>query len=503
MTSRAGAPVSWTSMNLPSSIAGAGGSVSQFWYGPAGNRWKQVATQSGSSETTIYAGGLMEKVVRGGVTSWRHYIPAPTGIAAVHLRYAGATPATTRYLTRDHLGSVDRIVDESGNIVIAESFAPFGRRRGANWSGVPGSGELATFGSLTRTGFTGHEHLDNLGLIHMNGRVYDPHSGRFLSADPHVTAPFNGQSLNRYSYAWNSPLSLIDPSGFDPEIPCAQYPPGTCVQVTVIGLTWADHFRALFSGNGGAGTAQAASASARDPCGQDASAMACAIQAGFMSSAGSIVLTAGMPGGPTLRSSSGLDALQGAAARLGNVLISSSPVAWLFGADPDFEWFDVPDSTAGRAGATLGNVGYLLGGVAGIVRTGGARIAEGSASAFARTRQGFGKYPGVDRFRDITLRKGTVLYGGHPGQSAFYTTASAMRRSGGSASYLYDGLQIAKSMNHPMRTKMAMYELLEDTPAALGLAIRNGDHGGGWLPQVVVPSYLSNLRLLDLVPLGP
>jgi hypothetical protein len=275
------------------------------------------------------------------------------------------------------------------------------------------------------------------------------------------------------------------------------------VQVTVIGVTWADYMRALLGAGGGGGLAQAVSASERDPCGQDANAMVCAMQAGFFSSPGAVVLTAGMPGGPTLSSSSGFDALQGTAARLGNLLISSSPVTWLFGADPGFEWFDVPDNAAGRAGATLGNVGYFLGGVAGIVRSGGARIAEGSASAFARTRQGLGRYPGVDRFRDITLRKGTVLFGGHPGQTAFYTTASSMRRSGGSASFLYDGLQIARSANHPMRTRMAMYEVLEDTPAAFGLAIRNGDHGGGWLPQVVVPSYLSNLRLLDLIPLGP
>ena len=26
-------------------------------------------------------------------------------------------------------------------------------------------------------GYTGHEHIDSLGLIHMNGRIYDPHLG--------------------------------------------------------------------------------------------------------------------------------------------------------------------------------------------------------------------------------------------------------------------------------------------------------------------------------------
>jgi hypothetical protein len=249
--------------------------------------------------------------------------------------------------------------------------------------------------------------------------------------------------------------------------------------------------------------AQAASASERDPCGQDASRMACAMQAGFFTSPGSIVLTAGMPGGPALRSSSGIDALQGAAARLGNVLISSSPVTWLFGADPGFEWFDVPDSAAGRAGATLGNVGYFLGGVAGVVRSGGARIAEGSASAFARSLQGTTKYPGVDRFRDITLRKGTIVFRSHPGAGAFYTTASAMRRSGHSARSLFQGLQAKASDTRGYWTRVAAYEVTEDIPAAFGIAIANSKHGSGWLPQVVVPSYQTSLRYILDFPIGP
>jgi len=42
-------------------------------------------------------------------------------------------------------------------------------------------------------GFTDHEHLDSVGLIHMNGRVYDPTISRFVSADPFVQFPQNSQ----------------------------------------------------------------------------------------------------------------------------------------------------------------------------------------------------------------------------------------------------------------------------------------------------------------------
>jgi RHS repeat-associated protein len=62
-------------------------------------------------------------------------------------------------------------------------------------------------------GFTGHEHLDEFGLINMNGRMYDPVVGRFLSPDPYVQAPGFSQSFNRYSYALNNPLKYTDPTG--------------------------------------------------------------------------------------------------------------------------------------------------------------------------------------------------------------------------------------------------------------------------------------------------
>lgn len=496
MTSRAGAAIGWTSDNLPTSIAHSSGSSSQFWYGPVGNRWKQVANHSGTTETTIYAGEWMEKVTRAGTTTWRHYVPAPTGVAAIHLRYSNGAQPATRYLTSDHLGSTDKILDAAGNVLVEESFAAFGGRRGSGWTGQPTAPQLATIATITRDGFTGHEHLDNLDLIHMNGRVYDPKIGRFISADPYVTAPYDGQGLNRYSYVWNNPLAYTDPSGFTP---CMEADPGKCAQITVIGVPWAERVRFI----GGAGFNQMDSATQRNHCGQESSALACAMMSGQLVHPSRIVLTAGTRPDPTLQRSRSTDWLEGAAARTANILIGSSPVAMLFGADPDFEWFDVPDSAGGQSGAMAGNIGYLVGGFAGMLRKGGSELIAAAPSQIARQFQGTDKYPGIDRFKDIVLKKGTVLYSGFPGQSAFYTTASAMRRSDASAGRLYDGLQLARSMNFPMRTRMAAYEVIEDTPAAFGLAINNGIHGAGWFPQVVVPSYETSLNFLRVIPLGP
>ena len=51
----------------------------------------------------------------------------------------------------------------------------------------------------------------------MNGRVYDPMLGMFLSPDNYVQMPDFTQNFNRYSYAsyaLNNPLVYIDPSGY-------------------------------------------------------------------------------------------------------------------------------------------------------------------------------------------------------------------------------------------------------------------------------------------------
>lgn len=266
---RNGTSITWYSYNLPNTISQSGGNYSQFWYGPERNRWKQIA-YSGTTETTIYIGGLMEKMTKSSITTYKHYIQAPTGVAAVYLRKTSGSPTEeTYYLTHDHLGSTDRVLNAVGVVVaVAESFEAFGRRRnGSTWSGNPSAPDLTAIGNTTRDGFTGHEHLDNLALVHMNGRVFDPVVGRFMSADPYVQEPFNGQSLNRYSYVWNNPGSFVDPSGFlsvpvcDAATGCSPTEPRPSAPR---GSRWVG---GLFG--------QVASAAERDPCGQEGSAIAC------------------------------------------------------------------------------------------------------------------------------------------------------------------------------------------------------------------------------------
>src|SRR5262249_44139907 len=97
-------------------------------------------------------------------------------------------------------------------VVERRSYDPFGQRRNPVW-GQPPPG---SFSSLTTQGFTGHESDNELGLVNMKGRIFDPKVGRFLTTDPIVAAPFSGQGWNPYSYVLNRPLAYVDPSGFDP-----------------------------------------------------------------------------------------------------------------------------------------------------------------------------------------------------------------------------------------------------------------------------------------------
>ncbi|MDZ7922615.1 MAG: RHS repeat-associated core domain-containing protein, partial [Marinagarivorans sp.] len=77
---------------------------------------------------------------------------------------------------------------------------------------------LATFAKtakpITNRGFTGHEMLDEVGIIHMNGRIYDATLGRFLQADPTIDGATSVGGFNRYAYVKNNPLNAVDPTGY-------------------------------------------------------------------------------------------------------------------------------------------------------------------------------------------------------------------------------------------------------------------------------------------------
>ena len=211
---RNGTALTWTSYNYPSEVATATESAS-FDYGPDRQRWRMKYLSATGMETTYYATPAFEQVATSTGTEFRHYLYA-AGRPVVLISRNSAGAVNVRSLLTDHEGSVSTVVsDSTGASYTKESFTAYGNRRDANtWSGAPTSADRTTMDGVTREGYTFQTVLGSMGLNHMNGRVQDAVTGRFLSADPYVSDPSNTQSYNRYSYVNNNPLSATDPTGF-------------------------------------------------------------------------------------------------------------------------------------------------------------------------------------------------------------------------------------------------------------------------------------------------
>ena len=218
---RNGYNLTWASYNYPLAIATNGESVT-FQYGPDRQRWKTQYSGPIGTETTFHVGGLLEKVTNGSAADYRHYIYAGDELVGVYSRQNTGTN-TLHYVLEDHQGSFASILTGSSPATnyVNESFDAYGsRRNAATWTGPPPSQDETNINGVSRQGYTGETVLGvSMGLNHLNGRVEDSISGRFLSPDPAVPDPANTQSFNRYSYVNNNPLSVVDPTGFDDEPP--------------------------------------------------------------------------------------------------------------------------------------------------------------------------------------------------------------------------------------------------------------------------------------------
>ena len=218
--------VDWTSYNYPEHIEN-GSEHHDFFYDANRQRWKREYFDGSATETTIYVGGLLEKKTFGAETDYRHYIYAGGEPVSVYTRQASGSAKRRIFLLNHQSSIAASTVGSTGNIEVEEDFSAFGERRDPNdWDGPPSAADLATINLTSERGYTFHSNLEESALIHMNGRVGDAMTGRFLSPDPFIPDPGNTQAFNRYSYVYNNPLSYTDPSGFTP---CPD--PLTCIDI--------------------------------------------------------------------------------------------------------------------------------------------------------------------------------------------------------------------------------------------------------------------------------
>jgi uncharacterized protein RhaS with RHS repeats len=165
--------VAYTSFNKPSRIS-EGSQQITFSYNPDTDLLRKVSTSGTTTTTTSYVGGIYEREVSGAQITHRHYI-ATGGTQAVHITGNDAGPRTL-WVHTDHLGSVDVVTDGAGQVVERQSFDAWGKPRALDWKPL-----AAVHASLVNQGFTGHEQLFAVGLIHMGGRAYDPAIGRIFA----------------------------------------------------------------------------------------------------------------------------------------------------------------------------------------------------------------------------------------------------------------------------------------------------------------------------------
>jgi len=205
-----GRTFSYFSFNKPQSIANAT-ARSDFAYDAEHNRLAHISVIGGVTTSTLFIGSLYERITSASGARHKHYVNAGNSLIAICSGDDSAVAARTHYVHKDHLGSIESLTDEVGQVVERFAYDPHGKRRGPLWEDQP-SGSIGS--TVTARGFGGHIQLDALEIVHMGGRVYDPVLGRFTSPDSFVQSMENSQALNRYSYALNNPLSFTDPTGF-------------------------------------------------------------------------------------------------------------------------------------------------------------------------------------------------------------------------------------------------------------------------------------------------
>lgn len=198
----------YTAFDKPSTVT-QGSNYTDFAYGTDRQLYRRTDVRSGQTTDSFYIDGLYERVT------------LPSGVVE-HKFNVGNTVITKRsngahdelYLHKDSQGSTISITkgNSDGTVTVLQQFIydPWGKQYS-----VSNNSLFTTYSNPgTSKGYTGHNMVNDFEVIHMGGRTYNPHLGRFMQADPFVQAPGNLQNYNRYSYVLNNPMSYTDPSGY-------------------------------------------------------------------------------------------------------------------------------------------------------------------------------------------------------------------------------------------------------------------------------------------------
>ena len=317
--------ITFSTFNKPTIIT-QGVNETRFTYGASRSRVYRDSTEGNENKTTYYVG-------LGNTNSPLYELETNTTTdeeTHLHFIYAGnyhgghpfmmhvvkrdendvVISTGQEYMHRDHLWSVIAISDHTGQVIspsdpneqyaFNKSFDAWGKRRNPDWTEGGENQYTTDRGHLC---YTGQESITNVGLIHMNGRVYDPELGRFISADPHVQFEKDSQSYNRYSYVLNNPLKYTDPTGYFLRKTLQQMSPFVATVITVVlnfvpyaGPVLSAGFSAMYAKANGASDFMVAFSAAVAYAGGQMGNSAAGIQAGVTASLPQMIASGAIAG---------------------------------------------------------------------------------------------------------------------------------------------------------------------------------------------------------------
>ncbi|MBS1693782.1 MAG: VCBS repeat-containing protein [Actinobacteria bacterium] len=194
-----------------------GGGAAYYVYDFAGQRVRKVWEKvPGLTEERIYVGGFEIFRKHGGAIGANtatleretlHMMDDKQRIALVETRTfdAAGDDQAPRQLMRhqfgNHLGSASLELDEQGQIIAYEEYAPYGS---TTYQATRSQTETAK-----RYRYTGKERDEESGLYYHGARLYAPWLGRWSACDPGGMR----DDINVYVYVGNSPTGAVDPNG--------------------------------------------------------------------------------------------------------------------------------------------------------------------------------------------------------------------------------------------------------------------------------------------------
>lgn len=216
--------IAYNENNDPVFIDGEKGDVA-FQYGLTSMRQRVTyggifSTDGEGKFTKYYSEDGSYEIVKDNTTGKEKHIIYIGGIPyesnIVYLKDFTENSGSYKFLHKDYIGSILAISDEVGNKLEQRHFDAWG-----NFTHLQiGNGAIITDKNIINNssllidrGYTSHEYFAEVGIIHMNGRLYDPLLRRFLNADENIQDIFNTQNYNKYGYVFNNPLMYNDPNG--------------------------------------------------------------------------------------------------------------------------------------------------------------------------------------------------------------------------------------------------------------------------------------------------